>query len=304
MSVVTRGDGYTLLRNGEPCFIKGAGGGAKYLGEVVTAGGNSIRQWAPDEAALEEARERGLTVLVGLVLGIPRHGFDYGDAARVQKQLEETVAVVHRLKTNPAVLIWALGNELELEATDEQRIAAWKAVEQTARAVKREDPAHPVIVVLAGAGGNKLRELDQYCPSIDAVGINTYSGIMTLPETIAAQGFRRPYIVTEFGPRGHWEVAKTSWGMPIEDTSTQKAAFILKGYEHAIANRPQCLGSYVFLWGQKQEKTHTWYGLFLPDGAHLGGVDAMQFLWTGKWAAHRAPVIDGGITAQVRRNRW
>ncbi len=195
--------------------------------------------------------------------------------------------------------MWALGNELELGATDDQRIPAWKAVEQLARAVKREDPAHPVMVVLAGAGENKLRELDRYCPSLDAVGINTYSGIMTLPEKIAEQGFHRPYIVTEFGPRGHWEVAKTSWGMPIEDTSTQKAEFILQGYEHAIANRPQCLGSFVFLWGQKQEKTHTWYGLFLSDGAHLGGVDAMQFLWTGKWPAHRAPVIDGAITAKA-----
>lgn len=297
--VVAQGGGYTLLRNGQPCFIKGAGGAASHLEEAVGAGANSIRQWSPDETGLEAARGQGLTVLVGLVLGISRHGFDYHSADAVQKQLEQTVAVVHRLKTNPAVLIWALGNELELGATYDQRIATWKAVEQVARAVKREDPAHPVIAVLAGAGENKLRELDQYCPSLDAVGINTYSGIMNLPETIAEQGFHRPYIVTEFGPRGHWEVAKTSWGMPVEDTSTQKAAFIVKGYEHAIAKRPQCLGSYVFLWGQKQEKTHTWYGLFLPDGAHLGGVDAMQFLWTGKWGAHRAPVIDGGITAKA-----
>ncbi len=299
VSVVARGHGYTLLRNGEPCFIKGAGG-AKHLDEAVAAGANSIREWGPDEAALEAARQEGLTVLLGLALGISRHGFDYHDAERVQKQLEQTVALVHRLKSNPAILMWALGNELELGATEDQRITTWKAVEQLARAVKREDPAHPVIAVLAGPGENKLRELDQYCPSLDGVGINTYSGIMTLPETIAEQGFDRPYIVTEFGPRGHWEVAKTSWGMPIEDTSTQKAEFIVKGYEHAIANRPQCLGSYVFLWGQKQEKTHTWYGLFLPDGAHLGGVDAMQFLWTGKWPVHRAPVIDGTVIAKAK----
>jgi hypothetical protein len=119
---------------------------------------------------------------------------------------------------------------------------------------------------------------------------------MTLSDTITAQDFHRPYIVTEFGPRGHWEVAKTAWGMPIEDTSTQKADFILHGYDRAIAHKPQCLGSYVFLWGQKQEKTHTWYGLFLPGGAHLGGVDVMQYLWTGKWPAHRAPVLEGGIS--------
>lgn len=298
VSIVRHAEGYTLLRNGQPFFIKGAGGASVHLEEAVRAGANSIRMWGVDETTLDDARAHGLTALVGLTVGIPRHGFDYGDVAAVQAQLQKTVALVHRLKTNAAVLIWALGNEVELGASEAQRISAWKCLEQLARAVKKEDPAHPVILVLAGAGRSKLRELDRYCPSLDAVGINTYSGIMTLPETIAAQDFRRPYIVTEFGPRGHWEVAKTAWGIPIEDTSTQKAAFILKGYEHAIANRPQCLGSYVFLWGQKQEKTHTWYGLFLPDGAHLGGVDAMQYLWTGKWPAHRVPVIEGTITVR------
>ncbi len=285
------------MRNGQPFFIKGAGGGPQYLNEAVAAGANSIRQWSADEEALERVRQGGITALVGLPLGIPRQGFDYLDTAAVQKQFAKTIALVRRLKSNPAVLIWALGNEVELNAPDEQRIAAWKALEQLARAVKQEDPAHPVIAVLAGPGKNKLRELDQYCPSLDAVGINTYGGILGLPETIAAQGFRRPYIVTEFGPRGHWEVAKTAWGMPIEDTSSQKATLIAKGYEHAIAHQPQCLGAYVFLWGQKQEKTQTWYGLFLNDGSHVAGVDTMQYFWTGKWPAHRAPVIDGVIVA-------
>lgn len=268
--------------------------------EAVAAGANSIREWSPDEDVLEQARRQGLTVLVGLSLGKPRQGFNYLDAAAVQEQLEKTIATVHRLKTNPAVLIWALGNEVELSASDEQRIPAWKALEQLARAVKREDTSHPVIAVLAGAGQNKLRELDQYCPTLDAVGINTYGGILKLPETIAAQGFRRPYIVTEFGPRGHWEVPKTAWGMPIEDTSAQKATLLATGYEHAILHQPQCLGSYVFLWGQKQEKTPTWYGLFLVDGAHVGGVDTMQYLWTGKWPAHQAPVIEGTVMAKPR----
>ncbi len=296
--VVAQGGGYTLMRNGQPFFIKGAGGGPQYLNEAVAAGANSVREWSIDQQTLERVGQAGMTALAGLTLGIPRQGFNYLDAAAVQTQLEKTIAVVHRLKANPAVLIWALGNEVELGATDEQRIAAWKALEQLAQAVKREDPGHPVIVVLAGAGQKKLRELDRYCPSLDAVGINTYGGIVSLPETITAQGFRRPYIVTEFGPRGHWEVAKTAWGMPIEDTSSQKATLIAKGYEHAIAHRPQCLGSYVFLWGQKQEKTQTWYGLFLQDGAHVAGVDTMQYLWTGKWPAHRAPVIDGTIAAK------
>jgi Glycosyl hydrolases family 2, TIM barrel domain len=294
-------DGYVLLRDGKQFFIKGAGGAQERLDTVEAAGGNSIREWSPDETTLDRARHLGLTVLVGLPLGIPRHGFDYGNAELVQKQLADILQTVRHLKDNPAVLMWALGNELELNASQGQRIAAWKAVEEAARAVKAEDPNHPVIAVLAGPGKDKLRELDQYCPSLDAVGINTYGGIMNLPEAIKAQEFKRPYIVTEFGPRGHWEVEKTAWGMPIEDTSTQKEEFIVQGYEHSIAKEGQCLGSYVFLWGEKQEKTHTWYGLFLPDGTRLGGVDAMQYLWTGKWPAHRSPIIQQTISAKTEK---
>ena len=89
--------------------------------------------------------------------------------------------------------------------------------------------------------------------------------------------------------------------MPIEDTSTEKADLIVKGYEHSIAKQAQCLGSYVFLWGRKQEKTHTWYGLFLPDGTRLGGVDAMTYLWTGKWPEHRCPFIQGTIVAKPKQ---
>ena len=294
-------NGYLLLHDGKPFFIRGAGGAREHMDSVVAAGGNSIREWSPDRAALETARQLGLTVLVGFPFVAARHDFDYTNAEDVRKQLDNVLATVRDLKRNPAVLMWALGNELELNASQGQRIAAWKAVEQAARAVSMEDPNHPVIAVLAGAGKDKLRELDQYCPSLDAVGINTYAGIMSLPETIQAQAFKRPYIVTEFGPHGHWEVAKTAWGMPIEDTSTQKEEFIVKGYEHSIAKEGQCLGSYVFLWGEKQEKTHTWYGLFLPDGTRLGGVDAMQYLWTGKWPAHRSPKIQQTIAAKTEQ---
>jgi hypothetical protein len=113
------------------------------------------------------------------------------------------------------------------------------------------------------------------------------------------QGWTRPWLVTEFGPRGHWEVPKTPWKLPIEDSSTEKADLYLKGYRQAIAAQPACLGSYVFLWGQKQEKTHTWYGMFLREGNRLGAVDAMTMAWTGKWPENRCPQI-GPQKIQVR----
>ena len=49
------------------------------------------------------------------------------------------------------------------------------------------------------------------------------------------------------------------------------------------------LGSYVFLWGQKQETTGTWYGLFLDDGSETEVMDVLEYSWTGKWPENRSP---------------
>ncbi len=288
-------EGNRLLRDGKPYFILGAGG-SRNLEALVQAGGNSIRTWG-GAPALDAARERGLTVLVGLDVGKPRQGFDYADAARVARQKESVRQTVLKYRQHPALLMWALGNELELGISQPERLRVWDAVNDLARVVKEADPGHPVIAVLAGAGGGKLNELRERCPALDAVGINAYGGMMSLPEAVAASGWKKPYIVTEFGPRGHWEVAKTPWGLPLEDTSTEKAEFYLKAYRHTVEDSAQCLGSYVFLWGQKQEKTHTWYGMFLPEGNPLGAVDAITEAWTGKPPANRAPRIGAGRIA-------
>ncbi|MBN2366702.1 MAG: hypothetical protein JXL67_11085, partial [Calditrichaeota bacterium] len=56
-----------------------------------------------------------------------------------------------------------------------------------------------------------------------------------------------------------------------------------------LPDTTQCLGSYVFLWGQKQERTPTWYGLFLENGAETEIIDVMHYFWTGQWPENRCP---------------
>ena len=53
-----------------------------------------------------------------------------------------------------------------------------------------------------------------------------------------------------------------------------------------------CMGSYVFLWAQKQERTPTWYGMFLANGNVTETVDAMQYTWTGSWPENRCPTLE------------
>jgi len=288
--------GFQLMRNGKPYFIKGGGG--QNPATLLAAGGNSVRGGGSAES-LDRMNAAGISVQYGLSIGKPRQDFDYSDKAAVAKQFDAALAVVKRLKSHPAILVWALGNESELSAKESDRLLLWAALEDLAKAIKVEDPNHPVITVLAGA--SRLGEVKKLCPSLDAIGLNAYGSMLQLPESVAAAGWDKPYIVTEFGPRGHWEVAKTPWGLPIEDSSTEKADFYLKAYRHAVEGRPQALGAYVFLWGSKQEKTHTWYGMFLPDGSPLEAIDVMTYVWSGKWPANRAPKIGPGkfkITAE------
>ena len=61
-------------------------------------------------------------------------------------------------------------------------------------------------------------------------------------------------------------------------------------YEYSVQKDiDKCLGSYVFLWGQKQERTPTWYGIFTEKGEESEVVDVMQFLWSGNWPSNQAP---------------
>ena len=283
------GTRFELTRNGKPYFINGAGG-SKYMDKLVEAGGNSIRTWSSSKDVLDEAQEKGLTVCMGLRMQKPRSGADYRDTKMLKKQRAEMKRQVLKLKDHPALLVWGIGNEVEHHASDEDRILVWQEIEMIARMIKEIDPNHPVITVLAGAG-KKLEDIQRLCPTLDAIGINSYGRLARVPADVERYDWKKPYIITEFGPRGYWEVEKTDWGLPIEDTSTEKAQVYYKGYTAAIDDQPNCLGSYVFLWGNKQEKTHTWFNLFLEDGTPTEIVDTMTALWTGDWPANRAPTI-------------
>lgn len=284
--------GWQLVRNGRPYVIQGVGG-SQGLDRLAAAGGNSIRTWSADglSSILDTAHQHGLTVTVGVWLGHERHGFDYTNADQVAAQSEAVAEVVRRFRDHPAVLMWALGNEMEGYGAGDNA-AIWSAVNSLAALVKRIDPHHPTMTVVAEIGGARVQNIHRLCPEIDVIGINSYGGAATLPARYRAAGGKRPYVLTEFGPPGSWEVTKTTWGAAPEPTSTEKARSYEATYRANVQqNGGQCLGSYAFLWGNKQEATSTWFGLLLPDGSRTAGVDALQELWTGRPPANRCPVI-------------
>lgn len=281
---------WQLLRDGQPYYIKGVGGQTE-LDRAVAYGANSVRTWGVGEAIaiLDEAHSKGLTVLFGLWVGCERQGFDYDDAKGVQAQLERFTEVVKTYKDHPAILMWGIGNETDLFYSD---FKVWNAIEDIAKMIKREDPNHPTMTVTAGLDVAEVQLIMERAPSIDVYGINTYGGLIGIDKEMRAYGWKKPYAITEWGPNGHWEVAKTSWGVPIEQTSTEKAADYKLRYDEGIARDGEmCIGSYVFLWGQKQETTPTWYGLFLEDGSETEVMDVLEKSWSGKEPANGSPSI-------------
>jgi len=281
---------YQLLVNGKPNLVKGAGGDmSRQL--LVDCGGNSFRTWGAEDmgAKLDEAQKLGLKVTVGIWLGHLEHGFKYDNAEMVNKQLDMVKEVVQKYKDHPAVLMWGLGNEMEGDGSHPE---IWTAVEDIAHAVKKLDPNHPTMTVIAELGDKKITDVQRMCPSVDIVGVNSYGGSPSVYERYVKQGGTKPYILTEFGPLGPWESPKTPWDRPIEMTSTQKEEWYQRAYQKNVVEHPElCLGSYTFLWGNKQEATATWFGMFLHDGTKTGAVDVLKKAWTGKDAEHPCPRI-------------
>jgi hypothetical protein len=285
-----------LFVNGDEFFVEGAGLEFGNVEALAGSGGNSFRTWRtrnPDEDALDvlnRAHRNGLLVLMGLDVARERHGFDYNDTEAVSKQFEILKGEIERLKDHPALLGWAIGNELNLETSN---LKVYDAVNDISQMIHEIDPNHPTTTTLAGIGKREVDYIKVHCTDIDFLSIQMYGDIVNLQQRISDAGWEGPYMVTEWGATGHWEVTQTEWGVAIEQTSHEKAEAYIDRYRQAILSDPvHCLGSYVFLWGQKQERTPTWYGMFLANGNLTETVDAVQFAWTGEWPENRCPALD------------
>ncbi len=288
--IVKQGDNWQLLRNGQSFYIKGAVGWSHY-DVLKDYGGNSVRLRAR-KRNLERANEHGLTAMVSLPVRGERNGMDWDDEHAVAEQKTRILEIVTELKDHPAVLFWAVGNELDwIPPGRPYNAKLWQLLNDMAIAIHDVDPNHPVMTVVgSGRFERKIQKIAEDCKDMDLLGINSYGDIDNVAE-LARKHWPKPFVITEWGPTGHWQVPKTDWRVPIEQTSTEKAKAVFDRYRRTILpNQSHCLGSYVFLWSEKQETTHTWYGMF-RDGMKTESVGVMKYLWAGSWPKNRAPAV-------------
>ncbi|MEQ8926408.1 MAG: glycoside hydrolase family 2 TIM barrel-domain containing protein [Fulvivirga sp.] len=286
---------YKLFVNGKPFYLKGAGLEFGSIKQLADHGANSFRTWRTNNGQksgkeiLDEAHQYGLKVMMGIEVARERHGFDYNDSLAVQEQLYRIRDEVLELKDHPALIIWGIGNELNLSSND---INVWNAVNEISKMIHEVDAHHLTTTSLAGISPNLIAVIKSRASDLDFLSFQMYAEIDALPKLIDHSGWDGPFAFTEWGATGYWEVKKTTWGAPIEETSTQKAAHYLNRYLQSIAlQENQCLGSFVFLWGQKQERTSTWFGMFTPDDRKTECVDVMHYLWNKEWPQNRCPKV-------------
>ena len=284
------GVGFTFMRDGKPYYVKGVGGEVN-LEKAVQIGANSIRTWGVENAqkVLDEAHKNGLTVMLGLWLQHERHGFDYDNKEKVLKQLNYFKTIIEKFKDHPALLMWGIGNELDLQYSNTN---VWYAVQDLAKFVHQVDPNHPTSTVTAGLDSMEVQLIKSRAPDIDVYCVNTYGDIANVPNNIERFGWSGPYMITEWGVNGYWESAKTPWNVSIEQTSTEKKRVFYERYKRYIEpNTAKCLGSYAFLWGAKQEYTETWFGLFSKDNKVTEPIDALEMIFKGTNPALASPTV-------------
>lgn len=295
-------DEYRLFVDQQEFYVKGVGG-SDHLDVAATIGANTIRTWSTDDAraVLDNAQKHGLMVMMGLWVQHERHGFDYDDDAKVKNQLEQFRKVVLEIKDHPALLLWGVGNEVDLFYTNTK---VWNAVQDIAKMIHEVDPHHPTTTVTAGLDPLEVELIKKNAPDIDIYSVNTYGGIGEVRKNIRSYGWTGPYLITEWGPNGHWEVAKTPWGAPIEQTSSDKAFVYQDRYQKEIlGDAAYCMGSFVFLWGHKQETTSTWYGMFDESGRTSEAIDVLHEAWSPATFKNHAPRMEYLLINQLSANQ-
>lgn len=298
VEVKKEGNHYQLYRNGSPYYIKGAGGHDQ-LDKLALYGGNSIRTWSTDRAdeILDEAEIHGLTVTLGLEVGKEWWGkdFNYWNYRAVDQKIAELKKTVERYKDHPALLMWGIGNEVLLHGGN--RFIVLITINKIAKMIHETDPNHPVMTTVPM--GNNFKQygyLRYFIPQVDILGVNAFKRLPEVyGEVRSLTGWNKAYILSEWGPTGPWEAHGTEWGAPLEKSSTDKAV-VMNDYLNILKKQKNlCLGGYAFYWGNKYERTYTFFSMFSQEGNEMEAVNFLQTNWSGKTPDNWSPRIDSLI---------
>ncbi|HSV43659.1 MAG TPA: glycoside hydrolase family 2 TIM barrel-domain containing protein, partial [Candidatus Bathyarchaeia archaeon] len=295
---------WQLLVNDQPFVLKGVGvgraksrdGKVDFLAMAKDLGANMVRTWGIDQGDqfyLDQAHRYGLYVDAGIWLqpAIPgyKESISYvSDKKYRAKAQREALDYVRRYRDHPAVLIWNVGNEVIYWTPDEnERVAFCQFLEKLIQEIHQIDPEHPVMYTTAWT--TAVPYIKKYVPSLDILGLNLYGGIELAHQEVVAQ-LDLPYIVTEYGPVGPWDVLKDSLGQSLEPSDESKTYYYKQATQTITRLNGYCLGGFAFYLGDTNQVSSTWWNM-----NHLGyrkmAFWAMKEMYTGEKPPAAFPAI-------------
>ncbi|MFB8119674.1 discoidin domain-containing protein [Streptomyces sp. NPDC055962] len=309
---------WQLTVGGKPYQVKGltwgpsVGDAARYMPDLKSMGVNTIRTWGTDGSSkplLDEAAANGIRVVSGFWLqpgGGPGSGgcVNYvTDTAYKSSSLTEFAKWVDAYKSHPGVLMWNVGNESVLglqncysgTELENQRNAYTSFVNDVAKKIHSIDPDHPVTSTDAWTGAWPYYKRN--APDLDLYSMNSYGDICNVRGAWEQGGYTKPYIITEGGPAGEWEVPDDANGVPDEPTDVQKAEGYTRAWGCVTGHQGVALGATLFHYGLEHDFGGVWFNL-LPDGLKRLSYYAVKKAYAGSTSGDNTPpvITNMGVT--------
>lgn len=306
----SQGD-WQLTVDGSPYQVKGLTWGPsvadadKYMPDLQSMGVNTIRTWGTDASSkplFDSAAAHGIKVVAGFWLqpgGGPGSGgcVNYlTDTAYKNQMLEEFPKWVDTYKDNPSVLMWNVGNESVLglqncyagDELEKQRDAYTTFVNDVTKKIHAVDPNHPVTSTDAWTGAWPYYKKN--APDLDLYAVNSYNAACEIKSDWEKGGYTKPYIVTETGPAGEWEVPDDANGAPEEPTDQAKAAGYTKAWDCVTGHQGVALGATMFHYGTEDDFGGVWFNL-LPAGQKRLAYYAVKKAYKGSTTGDNTPPV-------------
>ncbi len=112
-------------------------------------------------------------------------------------------------------------------------------------------------------------------------------------------GVKKPYMITEFGVRGEWEIQPDANGVKLDPGDQERYDVIANGWKELIeAKRPLCLGAFVFHFSDSFDHTSLWLA-FKSKGAKRPPYWATRKAFTGEDPKNWPPAIGDFMIAKA-----
>jgi cellulose synthase/poly-beta-1,6-N-acetylglucosamine synthase-like glycosyltransferase len=304
---------FQLVINGKPFYIRGVAYNTahdwrdgnmpltrrqveKDMQKIKEMGGNLIRRYDHgiyDHNILTIAEENQMNVLYGFWFD-PKTDF-YKDSVKVKEYMDQVIEKVEENKGQSSILAWSLGNEtwgllkhnFAKPYLTTVRQCYVNMIEVLAERIHQIDPTRPVFSSMEHEEYQLPGEVVAFhdgAPSLDAIGINSYykEQISNLNRVLTYFDPQRPYVVTEFGPRGYWDPTHNRYsnGLLVEDSEQEKAAWYSYQWKNYIeANKGNNIGGIAYCWHDRMEGSRTWFGLTDYMGRTKPAYYALKEAW-------------------------